>query len=145
MTWNNGHPFDNKEEDLQYLSFLHIEWQDTLIHPIGGWDDGTERARVSLPVTKLELELQAEVDKFVLSLGFSSDTAERLLERLFDGPRFLDEAGTEEGERYRLAHHLAARFVSRVFAANDRDRARERLRSFYRAGQAEKIRLASAA
>ena len=104
-----------------------------------------ERARVSLPVTKLELELQAEVDKFVLSLGFSTDTAERLLERLFDGPRFLDEAGTEEGERYRLAHHLAARFVSRVFAANDRDRARNRLRSFYRAGQAEKIRLASAA
>ncbi|MEO6603437.1 MAG: hypothetical protein ABIQ16_26375 [Polyangiaceae bacterium] len=104
-----------------------------------------ERARVSLPVTKLELELQAEVDKFVLSLGFSKDTAERLLERLFDGPRFLDEAGTEEGERYRLAHHLAARFVSRVFTANDRDRARERLRSFYRAGQAEKISLASAA
>ncbi len=33
-----------------------------------------ERARVSLPVTKLELELQAEVDKFVLSLGFTGFT-----------------------------------------------------------------------
>ena len=110
-----------------------------------------ERARVSLPVTKLELELQAEVDKFVLSLGFSGfsgfsgNDARDLLERMFDSPRFLDPEDSEAGERYRLAHHLAARFVSRVFAANDRDRARERLRTFYRAGQTEKIRIARAA
>jgi hypothetical protein len=104
-----------------------------------------ERARVHLPVTQLELELQAEVDKFVLSLEFSTDSARRLLDRMFDSPHFLDEEGTEAGERYRLAHHLAARFVSRVLVANDRARAQERLRSFYRAGQTEKIRLARAA
>jgi len=104
-----------------------------------------ERARVSLPVTKLELELQAEVDKFVLSLGFSADNQRELLDRLFDSPRFLDPEESEAGARYRLAHHLAARFVSRVFAANDRERARERLRTFYRAGQTEKIRIARAA
>ena len=104
-----------------------------------------ERARVSLPVTKLELELQAEVDKFVLSLGFTSNDDRGLLERMFDSPRFLDPEDSEAGERYRLAHHLAARFVSRVVVANDRGRARERLRTFYRAGQADKIRIASAA
>lgn len=104
-----------------------------------------ERARVDLPVTQLELELQAEVDKFVLSLGFSKDSARGLLERLFDNPRFLDPEHSEAGARYRLAHHLAARFVSRVLVANDLTRARQRLRSFYRAGQAEKIRLARAA
>jgi len=109
-----------------------------------------ERARVSLPVTKLELELQAEVDKFVLSLGFtgfsfSANGARDLLDRMFDSPRFLDPENSEAGERYRLAHHLAARFVSRVVVANDRGRARERLRAFYRAGQADKIRIASAA
>ncbi|HEY2734626.1 MAG TPA: hypothetical protein VGI70_11610 [Polyangiales bacterium] len=104
-----------------------------------------ERARVHLPVTQLELELQAEVDKFVLSLDFSPDSARELLVRMFDSPRFLDETGTEAGERYRFAHRLAARFVSRVIVANDRARARERLRSFYRAGQTEKIRLANAA
>ena len=107
-----------------------------------------ERARVSLPVTKLELELQAEVDKFVLSLGFtgfSANDARGLLDRMFDSPRFLDAEDTEAGARYRLAHHLAARFVSRVVVANDRDRARERLRAFYRAGQTEKIRIARAA
>jgi hypothetical protein len=112
-----------------------------------------ERARVSLPVTQLELELQAEVDKFVLSLGFSgfsasgspATDARGLIERMFDSPRFLDPEDSEAGARYRLAHHLAARFVSRVVVANDRGRARERLRAFYRAGQADKIRLASAA
>jgi len=116
-----------------------------------------ERARISLPVTKLELELQAEVDKFVLSLGFtgfrgftsvnaySANDARELFLRLFDSPRFLDPEDSEDGARYRLAHNLAARFVSRVFAANDRGRARERLCAFYRAGQADKIRIASAA
>jgi hypothetical protein len=107
-----------------------------------------ERARVSLPVTKLELELQAEVDKFVLSLGFSSfsaNDARGLLDRMFDSPRFLHPEDSEAGERYRLAHNLAARFVSRVFVANDRARARARLRTFYRAGQTEKIRIARAA
>jgi len=104
-----------------------------------------ERARVHLPVTQLELELQAEVDKFVLSRGFAAGSARHLLDRLFDSPRFLDSADSEAGARYRLAHHLAARFVSRVLVANDHGRAQERLRSFYRAGQAEKIRLASAA
>ena len=37
-----------------------------------------ERARVHLPVTQLELELQAEVDKFVLSRGFAAGSARRL-------------------------------------------------------------------
>ncbi len=103
-----------------------------------------ERARVALPVTKLELELQAEVDKFVLLHELLTDGA-GLVESLFDSPRFLDDEGTESGERYRLAHRLAARFVSRAVVANDRSRARERLCSFYRAGQTEKIRLACAA
>ena len=103
------------------------------------------RAAEERQVSLLELELQAEVDKFVLSLEFSTDSAQGLLDRMFDSPHFLDDEGTEAGERYRLAHHLAARFVSRVLVANDLARAQERLRSFYRAGQTEKIRLARAA
>jgi len=104
-----------------------------------------ERARVHLPVTQLELELQAEVDKFVLSLGFCRESAGQLLDRLFDSPHFLDPEDTEAGARYRLAPPLAARFLARAGGANDRERARDRLRAFYRAGQAEKIRLASVA
>lgn len=104
-----------------------------------------ERARVHLPVTQLELELQAEVDKFVLSLEFSTESARGLLSRMFDSPRFLDAEGTEAGERYRMAHQLAARFVARVILAGNSGRAQECLRAFYRAGQTEKIRLARAA
>ncbi len=103
------------------------------------------RVRVDLPVTQLELELQAEVDKFVLSSEFSGDSAQCLITRLFDSPQFLDPEGSEAGERYRLAHRLAARFVSRITEVHDEQRARELLQSFYRAGQTEKISLASAA
>ena len=81
----------------------------------------------------------------MLSLEFSSHSARGLLERMFDSPRFLDPEDSEAGARYRMAHQLAARFVSRVVVAHDRARAQQRLRSFYREGQAEKIRLASAA
>jgi len=104
-----------------------------------------ERARVNLPVTQLELELQAEVDKFVLSLARGTASAPELFDRLFENPSFLHDAGTEAGERYRMAHQLAARFVSRVLLAQDRVRAQDRLRTFYRAGQTEKISLARAA
>jgi hypothetical protein len=104
-----------------------------------------ERARVHLPVTQLELELQAEVDKFVLSLEFSTESARGLLDRMFDSPHFLDAEGTEAGERYRMAHQLAARFVARVILAGDHGNAQQRLRTFYRAGQTEKIHLARAA
>jgi hypothetical protein len=81
-----------------------------------------ERARISLPVTKLELELQAEVDKFVLSLGFSTERAERLVQRLFDSPRFLDAEDSEDGARYRLAHQLA-RASSRAPSSRTTERA----------------------
>jgi hypothetical protein len=82
-----------------------------------------ERARVSLPVTQLELELQAEVDKFVLSLGFCKDSAHSVVSRLFDSPHFLDPEGSEAGERYRLAHLGRALRVARGRGQRPRARA----------------------
>ena len=118
-----------------------------------------ERARTGLPATQLELELQAEVDKFVvLSLGQAPITAtskravmldsasgRRLHDMLYDGFRFLHAAGTEAGERYRLANQLAARFTARLVATREPTSIEQALRRFYRAGQTEKIRLARAA
>lgn len=112
----------------------------------------TERVRAGLPTTLLELELQAEVDKFVL-LALEGDAAtalnERgraaLCERLFERVRFLDPAGTENGERYRLANTLAARYVRRLDHGVGATALQARLRRFYRAGQTEKIHLARAA
>jgi hypothetical protein len=108
-----------------------------------------ERARMELPITQLELELQAEVDKFVL-LALDPNEAERtgsLHTRLFEGVRFLHPPESELGERYRLAHRLAARFLARTVTHNEKlsTLPRGKLREFYRAGQAEKIRLAQAA
>ena len=121
---------------------------------------GVERARRELPATQLELELQAEVDKYVLlALGsgaraedrpaFAPRRAARVRERLYDRVRYLDAAATEVGQRYRLANDLAARFAHRLeatFAVPGRfDELRRALRRFYAAGQREKIELARAA
>ncbi len=107
-----------------------------------------ERVRTGLPATKLELELQAEVDKFVL-LALDADTDAQpdqlaLHRSIFDEAVFLDPPNTEAGERYRLANQLAARLGARLVGRGDGE-VRELLRRFYRAGQAEKIALARAA
>jgi hypothetical protein len=106
-----------------------------------------ERVRTGLPTTQLELELQAEVDKFVLlglEPGRDRESVRRLHEHLYESGRFLDASGTEAGERYRLANDLAARLGARLLARGAAD-ARSLLRRFYRAGQTDKIALATAA
>jgi hypothetical protein len=134
-----------------------------------------ERARRELPATQLELELQAEVDKYVLlvyegiepafgwpdepssrhslsSKGhhrFEPDRAARVRASLFEQVTFTHPAGTETGDRYRIANDLAARFAGRLEADfARRGRYAEMLsvlRRFYAVGQAEKIALARAA
>jgi hypothetical protein len=108
-----------------------------------------ERARTNLPATRLELELQAEVDKFVvLARGdrIDSEQARALHGRLYERVRYLHPADSEDGERYRLANDLAARFVARLLERSAEVGGVVRtLRRFYRSGQAEKIHLARAA
>jgi hypothetical protein len=120
-----------------------------------------ERARRELPATQLELELQAEVDKYVLLAlddldergrgagRFEPERAARIRARLFERVTFLHPAGSEIGDRYRVANDLAARFVGRMEAALAR-RGRHAevlatLRRFYAVGQTDKIALALAA
>jgi hypothetical protein len=112
-----------------------------------------DRARRGLPATQLELELQAEIDKYVLlALGaerFDAGVAREIHARLYESVRFCHPEGTEEGERYRLANDLAARMVRRLevlYARKGRlSELREALNRFYRMGQAEKIQFARAA
>ena len=108
-----------------------------------------ERARVDLPATELELELQAEVDKFVL-LAFDEGELDRTRARavhrsLYENVAFLHGADSEPGRRYRLANELAARLAIRLAANGRRSEQRAFLERFYRSGQADKIRLARAA
>jgi hypothetical protein len=111
-------------------------------------------------VSALELELQAEVDKWALGLlrprmeahplaGWGAPRlaqSRSLRRRLFADARFLDEPGTEAGDRYRAANRIAAGFVEGLEARHLRhvDGAGERalvgeLRRFYRDGGANKL------
>jgi hypothetical protein len=108
----------------------------------------TERARTELPATHLELEIQAEVDKFaLLAMAASLGAAHvRALHRwLFEGGRFLHPAETEAGQRYRHANDVAARLCARLDWTREGSTSQALLRRFYRSGQAEKLRLALAA
>lgn len=67
-----------------------------------------ERARRSEPVRLLELEAQAEVDKYVCARLHRPDRAEEWRARLFRDAGFQPGLSPEERERYRTAGRLAA-------------------------------------
>jgi hypothetical protein len=108
-----------------------------------------DRVKRGLPTTRLELELQAEVDKFVLLALAGEPTGEgerqALQVELFERVRYLSSEHSEEGQRYRLANDLAARYVRRLDATGPSGDLRAELCRFYRAGQNDKIRMARAA
>jgi hypothetical protein len=107
------------------------------------------RADNAQQVSQLELELQAEVDKYAAGLlagngvGAIRARSRALRERLFYDARFLDPPETMEGQRYRLAHRAAARYAAALEARYvDRGRLRElwtELRRFYRLGARQKL------
>jgi hypothetical protein len=110
------------------------------------WSAGRER-HVSL----LELELQAEVDKYASALQLMLQQREGrfpadLFERLFDRTAFLPHLPPHERTRYEEAHRFAARFCRRLeerFLRRRRARPEAllaELRSFYRLGRHAKLR-----
>jgi len=109
------------------------------------------RARSDRGTTQLELELQAEVDKYVViaaALGrIDEKKSETLRGRLYDEVSFTSAEGTELGERYRMANRLAARYVWRLERAYVRrgriPELHRELRRFYHLGQEDKLRLAA--
>ncbi len=111
------------------------------------------RASADREATQLELELQAEVDKYVVLAAslpsLNERTSKTLRERLYEDVSFSHDEGSELGERYRVANHLALRFVRRLereYIPSGRFHdMRRSLRSFYRMGQEEKLRVSRAA
>jgi hypothetical protein len=105
------------------------------------------RAQAERPVSAVELELQAEVDKFAVALLVSWDQhgtpPPDLRERLFERVRLLPDLSFEERSRYQLANDAAneycasleQRFVKRGAVA---DMLAE-LRRFYQQGLAGKL------
>ncbi len=116
------------------------------------------RADNDMSVSQLELELQAEVDKYasaVLTEELDAMALEgngvhtirarsrEVRQRLFAGVRFLDGAESARGERYRTAHRLAARYAARLeerhLESGDIRSFLRELRRFYRHGLREKL------
>jgi hypothetical protein len=112
-----------------------------------------ERARLQREATQLELEMQAEVDKWVVLASairaFDVDRSAALRERLYERVAFAHHEDSELGERYRVANDTAHRFVRRL----ERDyvgrarygEMRAELRRFFHVGQQDKLRLGWAA
>jgi hypothetical protein len=77
-----------------------------------------ERWRRQTPVSHLELETQAEVDKYVLvaaaTPAFDQAASRSLRERLYEGVHYMHDASSETGERYRVANRAAAAFTEHL-------------------------------
>lgn len=108
----------------------------------------THNATHDRPVTMLELELQAEVDKYVAvandCTGDDSATALReLRDWLFHEPVFDPRLSRSELDRYRAANELAGKFCAHIERRYvNRGRIAELtncLRRFYRLSQRDKL------
>lgn len=113
------------------------------------WSAGRERA-----VSLLELELQAEVDKYASALRLMLEQRAgrfpgELFERLFERVAFLPTLSEVERSRYEEAHRFAARFCRRLEERFLRRRQARpeamlaELRAFYRLGRHAKLRHAA--
>ncbi len=97
-------------------------------------------------VSLLELELQAEVDKFVSTMQLAReqkdpDMLNSLFQRLFDMVNYRRDLDSEQSARYRAANDYAARFCRRLRPGllKDCDGALAELRQFYRLQLPDKI------
>jgi hypothetical protein len=122
-------------------------WQDFLLvlEGVSHFVCVVFRAQHGRTVSALELELQAEVDKYVTCLllgGPDAAASAELRERLFRGFRFHDDLAPDELGRYREANARAAAYAESLEERFVRThRAAEmlaELRRFYRLGYAEK-------
>ncbi len=100
-------------------------------------------------ITQLEMELQAEIDKFLMLLfylrGGDTETAisHQLFEALFEDFRLFESLTAEKQERYLTASTLAMRYCHRLqkrFAnAKDFQSLLNEIRQFYNFSQEQKI------
>ena len=100
------------------------------------------------PVRLLEMELQAEVDKFIATAVLLRRQGERtpagLHQWLFDMPRFDGQLSAGELDRYRLANRYAGKYCLKLASGLAEgalgEAMRDELHRFYRLTQPNKIR-----
>lgn len=133
----------NPLQELQ-ASQLNDLW--TVLEGVSHFNYIAWRARKNRSISLLELEMQAEVDKFVSTFLMAldqddSELAVRLHGWLFDDIRFNPRLSQDQHERYTTANNYAARFCHglRERLARDSRQGLHELRHFYRLSQRDKI------
>jgi hypothetical protein len=115
----------------------------------------TWRLHRDLPVSLLELETQAEVDKYAVTVFLLADQQggdypAQVHARLFDRVSFDARLEPDQYQRYRTAHRCAAHYCRRLerrFVSRGQARIEalvRELRKFYRLGSAAKLQHALA-
>ncbi len=104
-------------------------------------------------VSELELELQAEVDKYATALlegngvGAIRARSQQIRRKLYEDVELVDHADSEQGLRYRQAIAAASRYAQslerRHINRGDVRALVAELRQFYRLGMREKMALAN--
>lgn len=136
---DGDHPANNlKPERLGDL------W--TVVEGISHFNYLAWSARKDRQVTLLELEMQAEVDKFVSTWMMAmqqddADLADRMHGWLFENVGFNPALTDEQGARYLAANNYAARFCHGLIRRlkDDSGKGLRELRHFYRLTQRDKI------
>lgn len=105
------------------------------------------RAQAERPVSAVELELQAEVDKYLVALLVTWNQLgappRGLRDRLFAAVTFAEDLSPEERQRYQLANAAAADYAAaleqRFVRCHAVDDMLGEVRRFYRKGLADKL------
>lgn len=139
-----------------YNSFSHPSVPESMCHQQAGdfclavegvshflylcWNANFERE-----VTKLELELQAEVDKYLMLLEFATADSGLVHPWLFDNWKLEDGLNDEEQVRYEKANSYASKYckglAQRYMGIGQTNEMLRELRRFYRKTQKQKLRM----
>ncbi len=120
----------------------------TVLEGISHFNYVVWNASADKSVTLHELEMQAEVDKYIGALAILTDQsdsvmADTLYDRLFEDPQFAAELEPDEHERYRSASAFAAKFCHSLAKRFPHGLSRPgmlgEVRDFYRLSQPDKV------
>jgi hypothetical protein len=98
-----------------------------------------DRVRREEPVSMLELEAQAEIDKFVSAVLHHPDRQQEWWDRLFRNARLADGLSEEEAARYTEAARLAGAFCATLTQTPHTAALLALLRQFWRDSGAKRL------
>jgi hypothetical protein len=137
------------KDPRDHLGHANIADFCTVLEGVSHFNYLVWNASADKSVTLMELELQAEVDKYIGARAIlhqqraGSGLSESLIERLFENPEFDAELSEDEMTRYRDASNYAGQYcrsLERRFSGTRIDREMiDDLRTFYRLPQPDKV------